>query len=243
MQQRLPMPTMVTLARVLVIIESVLWGLVGLLLAIGGAALSGLHFLVSDSISGVLIVFALVILAMAVAGIWAGIALGKLSAGPRATAIILCSLGAILGLLSLLGALANGGTVTTVGGRTTSSGGGAIFSFLLLGWNLLCIWGLAIDKDARAAFAAARGTYPLMAYGTAPTAGMLPPGSGNYYPPQGGQTLGAVPPPPGYGQQYPPVAPPPPQAPPTYPPQPGHPLQQPWDPPAQQHGTPPPAPS
>ncbi|MGI8848248.1 MAG: hypothetical protein ACR2GX_08325 [Candidatus Dormibacteria bacterium] len=224
-----PVPTWVTVGRVLIIVEGALWALLAVLLALAGAFVGSLgnsfpgagNF--ASGVTSVFIIVALVILALAVLGIWSGVAIGKLTAGPRITGIVLCSLGLILGVLSLFG---NGHVTseTDVNGyTTTSSSGGSslVFGIILIALNALIIYSWAIDAAARAAFrgrasgANMAGT-PMM-YG-APPPGTLPPGSGSYGAPQQGypQQPGYPPQaPPGYGapQQpdYPNQGPPPPQ--------------------------------
>jgi hypothetical protein len=223
---RPPVPTWVTVARVLIIIESILWLLLGVLfIAVGvfvGGATSNLPAGLSGyagSVVGVLIVFAVVIMALAALGIWSGIALGKLTGGPRISAIILCALGVIVGLLSLAG----GGTHTTSDG-TTVTGSSPLLGVIIIVVNALIIYGLAFDGHSRAAFRSATpGGYmaaPPMMYNAPPPSGSLPPGSGSYGAPQG------YPP---QQQGYPPQQQGYPQAPPGYPqPPPGYPQQQPY---------------
>ena len=217
MRPRIPVPALVNIARVLLILQSVFWTLVALLFVLAGSALGiGTGFVggadIAGGFSAGLVFVGIVLLVIAATGAWAGMALGRLSAGPRFTAITLCTLGLLVGLGSLA---THAGSSVEINGQTVNGGSGSLLGLLLIGGNLLALWGLTLDPDARAAFAAARGARPLMTYGTAPTAGVLPPNSGNYYPPQG-QPLSGAPPlappgmPPALPPSYPPYPPPPP---------------------------------
>lgn len=235
---RPPVPGMVTLGRVLIIIESVLWALVALYTVVVGAVLNGASSSFGpfagygSRIAAGAIIIGIAMLAMAVGGVWSGIAIGRLTTAPRVIGIILCTLGFLLGLFILIG---SSSTSVTVNGNT-SSGGGAVFGIILMAVNGLIIYGWGIDGNSRAAFRSVTpGGYPQspqMMYGGPPPAGQLPANSGSYGAPQQpyGAPPPAYPPQPGYAQQgypqqpgYPPPAQPqqpgyqPPQMPPPPP--------------------------
>ena len=50
-----------------------------------------------------LAVFGVIVLVLAIVGLWSGIAMGRLTSGPRVTALVLATLGMVIGLLGALG--------------------------------------------------------------------------------------------------------------------------------------------
>ena len=104
--QRPQVPGSVTLGRVLLIVESVLWLLgavavagVGIWFLSAGSALvnrlqqvgySGANVSAAAGVvGGTVLAFAAVILIVAIIGIWSGAAIGRLTTGPRVTGIVL----------------------------------------------------------------------------------------------------------------------------------------------------------
>ena len=227
--QRPPVPGSVTLGRVLLIIESVLWLLAGL--AVGGFGVlvftavaninnrlaqigyTGTPFTTQEAgaVGGTLVVVGVVILIIAIIGIWSGAAMGRLTGGPRATAIVLACLGVVIGVFSVIGGLRRGATLTT---GTTTLRDTPIPGIVILVVNLLIIWALGFARSARAAFRSLpAAAYPMTApagYGTAgyvpgmygsPAAapfgqGAVPGGSPAAPPAQASATQGFPPPPP-----------------------------------------------
>jgi len=185
--QRPPVPGSVTLGRVLLIIESVLWLLAGL--AVGGFGVlvftavaninnrlaqigyTGTPFTTAEAgaVGGTLVVVGVVILIIAILGIWSGAAIGRLTGGPRATAIVLCCLGVVIGIFSVVGGLRRGATVTT---GTTTLRDTPIPGIVILLVNLVIIWCSGFARSARAAFRSLpTAAYPMTApagYGAAP---------------------------------------------------------------------------
>ena len=112
---RPPIPGSVTAARVLLITEAALWLLFGLLLVVVGVAvisvgnsftINGQSTALNGATSGVgiaIIAFGAVLVGLAITGIWSGAAMGRLTGGPRVTALVLASLGLIVGILSTVG--------------------------------------------------------------------------------------------------------------------------------------------
>jgi len=142
------------------------------------------------------------IVVLAVVGIWAGVALGRLTGGPRITAIVLASLGLVVGALSLLQGF---GVITT---RTATLHSSPIPGLVILVLNVLIIWAIGLAASARAAFhwiPGGGGGYP------APFA-PIPPGYqawGQPAPPAPmPPATPAPPPPPAFPPQYPPPPPP-----------------------------------
>ncbi|MGO8687839.1 MAG: hypothetical protein ACLQT7_11805 [Candidatus Dormibacteria bacterium] len=188
--QRPPVPGSVTLGRVLLIVEAALWLLgglaiaaVGVLFLTAGAAInnrlaqigytgSNVVSTAAGAVGGTVIAFAVVIFVLAVVGIWAGAAMGRLSTGPRVTALVLSTLGLILGILSAV----SGARTVTANGATVH--GSAIPGIVLIVVNALIIWALGFSGSARAAFR----SLPPPAYPMGPGYGP-PPG----YPPAYGQ--------------------------------------------------------
>ncbi|MGA8015890.1 MAG: hypothetical protein WCB85_08245 [Candidatus Dormiibacterota bacterium] len=215
---RPPVPGSVTLGRVLLIIESVLWLLLGLLAGLGGAlwfagvralnlqqygtAGNGVR-LAADAIGGVLIGFGVVVAVLAILGIWSGAAMGRLTGGPRVTGIVLACLGIVIGLF---GAIGGSQTFTdTTSGSTIR--GNPIFGLVLIVLNLIIVWALGFAGSARAAFRR------LPPPGYAAAGPYIPPGYPAWPQAQPGWPTtqqGAPPPPPPAPPGYPP---PPPAAP------------------------------
>jgi hypothetical protein len=227
--QRPPVPGSVTLGRVLLIIESVLWLLAGL--AVGGfgvvvfTAVSNINNRLAQigytgspltqseagAVGGTLVVIGAVILIIAIIGIWSGAAIGRLTAGPRATAIVLSCLGLVIGILSVIAGLRRGATLTT---GTTTLRDTPIPGLVILVVNLLIIWSIGFTRSARAAFRALpTAAYPMTApagygmtgyapgtYGSPVAApfgqGAVPGGSPVAAPAPGDATQGFPPPPP-----------------------------------------------
>ena len=185
--QRPPVPGSVTLGRVLLILESVLWLLAGL--AVGGFGVlvftavaninnrlaqigyTGTPFTTAEAgaVGGTLVVVGVVILIIAIIGIWSGAAMGRLTGGPRVIAIVLSCLGLVIGILSVIGGLRRGVTVTT---GTTTIRDTPIPGIVILAVNLVIIWCLGFARSARAAFRSLpTAAYPMTApagYGPAP---------------------------------------------------------------------------
>ena len=230
---RPPVPGSVTTGRVLLIAESVLWLLLGVLVVIVGIVVIsvGNSFTINGQVtslngatSGVGIavaVFGAVLLGLAIAGIWSGAAMGRLTGGPRVTGLVLASMGLLVGILSAVG-----GSQTFVDANNgTTFQSSPIPGLVLIVINAVIIWAIGFSGSARAAFGAPHAAgYPVAppGYGAAPG---YPPrgyGPGPGYPPS------PFPPPPWPPGQYPaPPAPPgpapgyptaPPLAPPTLPP-------------------------
>jgi len=239
--QRPPVPGSVTLGRVLMIIESVLWLIAGVLLAVVGILaaagtltihtirVSGSTGTVSAHSVGVgLAVFGVIVLVLAIVGLWSGVAMGRLTSGPRVTALVLATLGIVIGVLSALGSSRTYVDVTT--GKTYQST--PIAGIVILVINLLIVVAIGFAGSARAAFRSLpAAAYPL----AAPPMGYPGyPGAPSSYPGAPGQGYPGAPP-----QAYPGVpAPGYPAPPPSYPaPPPGVP-----SPPAGYPAPPPPPP-
>jgi hypothetical protein len=205
--QRPQVPGSVTLGRVLLIVESVLWLLgaiaiagVGVwFLSAGGDLVNRLHQLgysganvvsaTAGVIGGTVLAFAVVILVISIIGIWSGAAMGRLTAGPRVTGIVLASLGLLLGIVGALDA-----TRATVHTTTGAFRGSPIPGIVIIVVNLVILWALGFSGKTRAAFR----RLPPPTY-----AGMAPAGYGP--PPAYGQ--------PGAADAFPPPPPPPPPPP------------------------------
>jgi hypothetical protein len=180
--------------------------------------------------------FGVVMVGLAIAGIWSGAAMGRLTGGPRVTGLVLASLGLIIGILSAVG-----GSQTYVDASNgTTFQSTPIPGLILIVMNAVIIWAIGFSGGARGAFGGARAAagYPVAPPpGYGPPPGYPPPGYGpapGYPPPPyapppwpPGQ-YPPPPPPPGSAQGYP--AAPPPTAPPAYPPSPP-PLSPPAEPP------------
>lgn len=162
---RPPAPPSITVGRVLVIVESGLWLLLGLIIGVAGLGLvaaagsvalprfPGLT-LAGSTIAGVVLVSALIVIALAALGIWSGIALGRLSEGARVTALVLASLGILIALPMVISGLQPDQTVTAPGGRvatlsTTPSLAIGLIDLLL---NAAIIFSVGFARTTRAAF-------------------------------------------------------------------------------------------
>ncbi len=183
--QRPPVPGSVTLGRILLIIESVLWLLAGLLVGGFGVLVftsvaninnrlaqigyTGTPFTTQEAgaVGGTLVVVGVVILIIAIIGIWSGAAMGRLSGGPRATAIVLACLGVVIGVFSVIAGLRRGTSLTT---GTTTLRDTPIPGIVILVVNLLIIWGVGFTRSARAAFR----SLPTAAYPMTAPAGYAP---------------------------------------------------------------------
>jgi hypothetical protein len=227
---RPPVPGSVTLGRVLLIVEGVLWLLLGALVILGGVALLALpngqfaNQILSNinnanvtltTIGVTLLVFGAILAVLAIVGIWSGAALGRLTSGPRVAGIVLAALGVIIGLLDAVDA-----------GSRVHTARSAIYGIVLIVLNLLILYAIAIAPSARAAFRAAaegRRYATPQGFGT-PTSGAGVPPSGTYLNPYGqAQQPMYTPPPPYPGQPAQPQTPgygPPPDPPPPPPPPP-----------------------
>src|ERR1035437_2640559 len=194
---RPPVPGSVTTGRVLLIAESVLWLLLGLLVMILGIVVIGVgsSFTINGqttslngaatSVGIAIVVGGAILVGLAVAGIWSGAAMGRLTAGPRVTGLVLASLGLIIGILSAVG-----GSQTYVDASNgTTFQSTPIPGLILIVVNALIIWGIGVSGSARAAFSAPRPAgYPMVPPpGYAPGPGYPPPGygPGPGYPPPG----------------------------------------------------------
>jgi hypothetical protein len=182
--QRPPVPGSVTLGRVLLIVEAALWLLGGLAVAAVGIFFLSAGATINNDLAkigytgtnvvstaagvvgGTVLAFAVVILILAVLGIWAGVALGRLTSGPRVTGLVLSTLGLILGIISAL----SGASRVTDGG--TGIHASPIPGIVLIVINALIIYTLGFAGSARTAFRA----LPPPAY----------PMGGGYGPPPGG---------------------------------------------------------
>src|ERR1017187_1375446 len=167
---RPPVPGSVTMGRVLLIAESVLWLLLGLLVVVLGIVvitvgnsftINGQANVVSGAASGVGIAVAAggaILVGLAITGIWSGAAMGRLTAGPRVTGLVLASLGLIIGILS-----AFGGSQTYVDASNgTTFQSTPIPGLILIVVNALIIFGIGMSGPARAAFGAPRAAgYPV----------------------------------------------------------------------------------
>ena len=233
--QRPPVPGSVTLGRVLLILESVLWLLAGL--AVGGfgvlvfTAVANINNRLAQigytgtplttaeagAVGGTLVVVGVVILIVAIIGIWSGAAMGRLTGGPRATAIVLACLGLVIGIFSVIGGLHRGAAVTT---GTTTLRDTPIPGIVIVVVNLLIIWAVGFARSARAAFRSlptaaypmtapagyGPGTYSPGTYGSpliAPVGQVAVPGGASAAPPTQADATQSFPPPP------PPPPPPP----------------------------------
>ncbi len=208
---RPPLPGSVTLARVLIFIQATLTILAGLLFLVAGAAVDG----VLPGLGGAIYVFAIIILAIGVALLWGGIALGKLSTGAKLGVLIGEWIFLVLSVLGLLGGMSS----------SSSSPVGSIVGVVFVG---TIIYSLQFNPASKMAFAQAQGMQMggMGGYG-APPPGVYPPQQPGYPPQQGypqqppgypPQQPGAYPPPPAPGYAPPPPAPPqgpPPAAPPS----------------------------
>jgi hypothetical protein len=197
--QRPRVPGSLTLGRVLLLVESVLWLLgavavagVGVwFLSAGGALSNRLQQLgysganvsaAAGVVGGTVLAFAVVILVISVIGIWSGAAMGRLTTGPRVTGIVLASLGLLLGIVSALGSARTTVHVTT----GPSFRGSPIPGIIIIVVNLLIIWALGFSGKTRAAFRSLPPPtgYPAMApagYGPPPAYGQ--PGASDAFPP------------------------------------------------------------
>jgi hypothetical protein len=172
-------PGAVTLGRVLLIVESSLW-ILGGLMAVGFGALiiatawsdPDIPSIVppgaAEDAGAVLVGLGMGILGGAGAGLWSGIAMGSLTRGPRGTGIALASVGALLGL---------GVSVSGFGPATAFSSGPLVLGLTILVPNVVIIWALGLDERAQAAFRGlAAGGYPVPAsMGYGPPMGYPPP--------------------------------------------------------------------
>ena len=192
-------PGSLILGRVLLLVESVLWLLgaiavagVGVwFLSAGGTLVNRLQQIgysganvsaAAGVVGGTVLAFAVVILVISVIGIWAGAAMGRLTAGPRVTGIVLASLGLLLGIVSALGSARTTVHMTT----GPSFRGSPIPGIIIIVVNLLIIWGLGFSGKTRAAFRSLPPPtgYPAMApagYGPPPAYGQ--PGASDAFPP------------------------------------------------------------
>jgi hypothetical protein len=227
--QRPPVPGSVTLGRVLLIVEAALWLLgglgiaaVGVLFLTAGAAInnrlaqigytgSNVVSTAAGAIGGTVLAFAVVIFVLAIVGIWAGVAMGRLSTGPRVTALVLSTVGLILGILSALGG------AHSVSSNGTSVSGSPVPGIVLIVVNALIIWALGFSGSARAAFRALPPPAYPMGTGYGPPPGYPPPAFGQPQAPFGQPQapFGQPPAPAGQPQDWP--APPPPPPPPPDP--------------------------
>jgi hypothetical protein len=210
----------VTAGRVVLIAEAVLWLLLGVLVVIGGIVVIGVgnssNFtfnggtVSSGSVAGVGILIAVIgviVIGLSITGIWSGAAMGRLTGGPRVTALVLASLGLLTGILS---AVAGSQTFVDANNGTTIQST-PIPGIVLIVVNALIIWAIGLSGSARAAFS---GTQAGAGYPVPPPPGYGPPPG--YPPPPGYGPPAGYPPPPGYGP--PGGYPPPPYAPPAWPP-------------------------
>ncbi len=217
---RPPAPASVTVGRVLVIVESGLWLLLGLILGVAGLGLMlaatsltlpGFPgFAVSGSaIGGTVLAAAIVVIGLAVAGIWAGVALGRLRGGARVTALVVASLGVIAALLMLSSGLQPGQTITRPNGTaiTVSTTPSLVLGSLNVLLNAAIIWCIGIAPTTRDAF---RGTGPGLLPMAVPHPGAAFPAWEWPPPPPSVPGWGSPPPPPDAGAAG--VGPPPPPA-------------------------------
>jgi hypothetical protein len=188
--QRPPVPGSVTLGRVLLIVEAALWLLGGLAIAAVGVIFLSAGSLINNRLAqigysgsnvastaagvvgGTVLAFAVVIVILAILGIWAGVALGRLTSGPRVTGLVLATLGLILGILSAIG----GAQRASAGGTTLHSS--PIPGIVLIVVNLLIIYVLGFAGSARAAFRALPPPAYPMGGGYGPPPGGYPPAFG-----------------------------------------------------------------
>ena len=217
---RRPVPGTVTLGRVLLVVESALWLLFGVLMFVGAiailSAVSGGGGSVfpwagapPSSLQGgfttigvFVLVLGVAVVGMAGAGIWSAIAMGRLGGGARVTGIVLASLGAAVGILNTIGGFTLG-YLPGSGGAGTIGYSTAVPGLVLLAVNVLIISALALNRSAQEAFRRPPpGVYamaPPVAY--APPYGYPPPPQPYAYPPQQlqypGQPPGYPAPPPG----------------------------------------------
>jgi hypothetical protein len=164
--QRPSVPGSVTVGRTLVIVESVLWLVAGLAAGGFGALVTATspaninHRLQQIGYSGTLtnaqiahlgvtlIVLGAIMVVAALVGIWAGAAMGRLTSGPRTTAIVLGCVGLVIGIgLALNGAHVSSTAQTGFAVRDTPIPG-----IVIVVVNLLIVWTLAFNGTTRAAF-------------------------------------------------------------------------------------------
>jgi hypothetical protein len=172
---RQTLPGAVTVGRVLLVVESSVLMLGGLLAAGFGALIIATAWSGANRTSivppqaaadgGTLVVgLGMGILGVAGAGLWSGIAMGSLTHGPRQTGIALASVGALVGL---------GVSVSGFGPGTAFSSGPLVLGLIILVPNVVIIWAIGLDERAQAAFLGLpAGGYPI-------------PASGGYGPPMG----------------------------------------------------------
>ncbi|MGD0449260.1 MAG: hypothetical protein ABSB36_11765, partial [Candidatus Dormibacteria bacterium] len=192
--QRPRVPGSLTLGRVLLLVESVLWLLGAVAIAWVGvlfisaspaqltnrlqqAGYTGANLSASAGvIGGTILAFAVVLLVVSIIGIWSGAAMGRLTAGPRVTGIVLATLGLLIGIVAAVGR-----THTTV--HTGTFRASPIPGIIIIVVNLLIIWALGFSGKTRAAFRSLPPPtgYPAMApagYGGPPPAYVQPPAYG-----------------------------------------------------------------
>jgi len=142
-------------------------------------------------------VVAVIVVVIAIIGLWSGIAMGRLTSGPRVVALTLCTIGAILELISLL----------RVAGANTGTAYPILITLVTLVLNVLIIYLIGFAGSTRAAFRAAKAARQQPAYAAVGTP---------YQPQQWQQQQGYQPASaqyPGQPSGYPPAAPPQPPAP------------------------------
>ncbi len=176
---RPPVPGSVTLGRVLLIVEAVLWFLGGVVIVLAGVAvlaipngsvasqiLSNVHNAnVTFTTIGVsLIVSGVIMAVIAIVGISAGVGLRRLTTGPRVTGLVLATLGLLIGLVDLVGA-----------GRRVHDARSAVAGVILIVLNLVILYAIGFAPGARAAFRAMAASRQ---YGA--PAGFAAPSSGGY---------------------------------------------------------------
>ncbi len=162
--QSQPIPRAVSLARGILVAESVLWLPIALLLVIAGInAVATFGGAWADLLGIILLGLAALGLGLVVAGIRSGLGVGRLRAGSRATALQLAALGVVGGVL-----LASTGWATwlvfgleidvdvTDWGAAPEIVSATLGSAFVLG-NLVIIWLLTGNRRGRSAFLGSAG--------------------------------------------------------------------------------------
>jgi hypothetical protein len=142
-------PGGVTAASVLLIILGALTAIGGILIMVGGGAVAGTF---GGGFGGVIIVLGLLALAFAVFEIISGIKILGLNPGWRITGIVLCAVGGVFSLISLIGSFSSGEAQFDPETFELSSGGpnigGIVFNLIFLAAYVAVIVLLARNSRA-----------------------------------------------------------------------------------------------
>jgi hypothetical protein len=141
-------PGSVTAAAVLLIILGAVTAIGGIFIMVGGGALAGTF----GGLGGVIIVVGVLALTFAVFEIISGIKILGLSPGWRIAGIVLCAIGAVFSLISLIGSFSGGEAQFDPETLEFSTGGpnigGIIFNLLFLAAYVVVIVLLARSSQA-----------------------------------------------------------------------------------------------